>query len=535
MHGTLPAIKKLSWRERLFGTTRPSPQAGFLRDMNSPQFFGWNPALREPKDEYCRANYEVVRRTIDAIHNSGWLAGGVEQAATQMVGPMLALNARPDPELFGNATDAAAWARRVEGRFSVWAKAPYACDFTGQQNLGQMCSQAIKGWFGYGEVLGLIQYDQRPGNELGTKLQLLPPTRMPLSAKNMKANQGILLDGKGRPERYCITQPRKNDYESDGEIEVQGRDETGRVVLVHIHDSPPTVLRGISPLAPALQVVRQFDQLANATLTSALIQAIFTATIESDAPTDQLLAALQDPNEQDASSEEANSLTALLDAKASWYDRTKIDLGTFGKVVHLFVGEKLNFKRSESPNSEYVAYSRHLLLEIARCLGITYEQLTGDWREATYTSGRMGAAENWLTNLYRRQTLAVPLMNAVYATWLEEEIERGLTPFPGGVDNFIANRDRAMVADWRGPPKPSADDYKTSKANETKLANKIITREMWCADEGVDYDEVFEQLAQEEARADELGIDLTPQPALDSPNGGTAPADAAPNAEDNVK
>ena len=51
-------------------------------------------------------------------------------------------------------------------------------------------------------------------------------------------------------------------------------------------------------MAPAIQVVRQYDQLANATLTAALIQAIFAATIESDAPTEQLLSALQDEEEQ---------------------------------------------------------------------------------------------------------------------------------------------------------------------------------------------------------------------------------------------
>ena len=37
---------------------------------------------------------------------------------------------------------------------------------------------------------------------------------------------------------------------------------------------------------------------------------------------------------------------------------------------------------------------------------------------------------------------------------------------------------------------------------ETKLANKIISREAWCADEGFDYDDVFEQIAQEDERAD---------------------------------
>lgn len=510
--------RRLSWRERLSGVSRPAPSSEFLRGLKAPQFFGWNPALRDPRQEHRKAYYDVVRRAIDAIHNSGWLSGGVEQATTQMCGPMLSLNARPHPSLFGgNVADAAKWAREVEARFTSWARVPYSVDFVGQQDLGQMCAQAIKGWFGYGEILALLRFDKRPGNSLGTKLQLLPPTRCPHNKNSVvdrSTQQGVELDDQGRPRAYWIANPAAAEWMPDREKKVQARDEAGRPVVVHVHDSPPTVIRGMTPLAPALQVVRQFDQLSNATLTAALIQAIFAATIESDAPTDQLLEALQDVNEADATAG-SGALDALMDAKMKWYDRTNIDLGTFGKVIHLFMGEKLDFKRSEHPNDNYQPFARFLLLEIARCLGITYEQLTGDWREATYTSGRMGAAENWLTNLCRRRHIAGPLMSAVYSAWLEEEIESGFTEFPGGLAAFLANRDLACEADWRGPPKPTADDFKTARANETKLKNKVITREMWCADEGTDVDNVFEQLKREEDRAEELGIDLAVEPSND--------------------
>lgn len=518
MHGTLPALK-LSLRERLTGKVsigRPSPRTGFLRDLQSPTFFGWQPTLRHPSEEFRTAYYETARRAIDAIQNSGWLSGGVEQAATQMCGPMLALNARPDPIVFGgDLASMRTWSREVEARFTAWANSEYSVDFTSRQNLGQMCAQAVKTWFAFGEFFAVIQYAKLPGQMTGTKVQMVPPTRCPQNAERMNTTQGCVLDRAGRPLGY-VFQVVDNSIPDSGltkEVTVRTRDRTGRRVVIHVHDSPATVVRGISPLSPALQVVRQFDQLANATLTAALIQAIFAATIESDAPTDQLLSALQDAEEQDASEVAGGGLEALMEAKTEWYKRTNIDLGTFGKVVHLFMGEKLDFKRSEHPNDNYQAFARFLLLEIARCLGITYEQLTGDWRDATYTSGRMGAAENWLTNLYRRKHIAGPFMSGVYTAWLEEQIELGMIQFPGGIDAFIAQRDLAAQADWRGPPKPSADDAKTAKANETKLKNKVITREMWSAEEGVDYDDVFEQLSQEQERAEELGIDLDPAPA----------------------
>ena len=157
-------------RSRL-GPERPRTRSAFLRALQSPLLFAWNPALREPNDEYRAAWSDVTARTVDALHNSGWLAGGVEQATAMMVGPMMALNSRPDPAVFGDDEVAAAkWSRVVERRFELWARSAYDCDFTGRQNLGQMCAQAVKQWFGLGEITGLVRYRVRPGDTLSVRV-----------------------------------------------------------------------------------------------------------------------------------------------------------------------------------------------------------------------------------------------------------------------------------------------------------------------------------------------------------------------------
>ena len=47
----------------------------------------------------------------------------------------------------------------------------------------------------------------------------------------------------------------------------------------------------------ALQVARQFDQLADATLMAAIVQTLFAVTITSDEPTEQVLQGLLKPNQ----------------------------------------------------------------------------------------------------------------------------------------------------------------------------------------------------------------------------------------------
>src|SRR5690606_12133074 len=160
--------------------------------------------------------------------------------------------------------------------------------------------------------------------------------------------QGVRIDDFGLPLAYRI----KRDRLINDTVDIAARDGAGRPQVIHVFEGAAGQVRGITPLAPVLRVVRQFDQLADATLTAALIQAIFAATIESEAPTEQMLQALQDQDEQGTSGD----IFDFFGAKEAWYRSTKIDLGVVGRIAHLFPGEALKFNRSEHPNDTYEAF-----------------------------------------------------------------------------------------------------------------------------------------------------------------------------------
>ena len=74
----------------------------------------------------------------------------------------------------------------------------------------------------------------------------------------------------------------------------------------------------------------------------------------------------------------------------------------------------------------------------ARCAGALFEDLTGDYRGATYSSIRMGIAKQWPLLMYRRKHIPTPISQAVANAWLEEEIDRGDMEIPahsGGLGN----------------------------------------------------------------------------------------------------
>ena len=145
----------------------------------------------------------------------------------------------------------------------------------------------------------------------------------------------------------------------------------------------------------------------------------------------------------------------------------------------------------------------HLLREMARCLGLTYESATGDYTGATYSSVRMAVNEIFQITLARRKFVVKPFLQPIYEAWLEEEIAFGRIPFPGGYRAFLVNRAAASRALWIGSPKPVADDLKAAKAHQVYRDMGVISDEMIAADLGVSIDDVYAARARErELRAE---------------------------------
>lgn len=483
---------------------RPVKGAEYMKGGASPFFFNWRPQLRSARDDVRRGYIAAAARAIDALHNSGWLAGGVEQAITNINGSGLRPNLKPDARTMGwDEKQASEWARDVERRFEVWAGVPYECDLQGKFNLGQIADAALRQYFATGEIIATTPWSPRIGASTGTKVNLLPSFTLSQDTDtNDNLYQGIKVTKEGLPilYRFIDSDPQSIKMRYDE----PARDIVGRPIVTHIFDGNPTQMRGISPLAPSLRVIRQFDQLADATLTNALIQAILAATIESDAPSEQLLYALRDEEEQGIGEP---TMDGWFDARLGWYKNTKIDLGTFGKVAHLFPGEKLTLNRSNTPNDNYEAFAKFLLKEIARCLGITYEQLTGDYVGATYSSVRMSTAEAWGITLRRRKNILSRLYQVAFENWLEEMIEHGEIDFPGGVPAYLMMKPYVTRCDWRGPAKPQADDIKAAKAHEIWRKLGVMSDEAICGELGFDWEDVYEQRAREKERRDELDLE----------------------------
>lgn len=493
---------------------QPKISAGYLRGepgaaLGGTVLFGTGfSALRDRADDVRAAYIKANSRANDAALNSGWIAGVIETIVTLMIGTGLRLNAKPDMSFLGwDEKQAADWARHVEKRWELWASQAYEVDVAGRFTMAQLEAAAIRQWFATGEIVGRIVELPRHGAQTCTKVQLIPSHW--LSQETTPDNrlfQGVYQDEYGLAAGYLF-EFKTGSSEVRTKKYYPARDAYGRPRVFHIFDGAAGQVRGITPLAPALKIVRQYGELADATLTASMIHAVFAATIESDYPTDEVMAALRN----DAEDGEESPFRELLSRKAEYYKNVDIDLANHGKIAHLLEGEKLQLHSSGQPNSTYEAFANFLLREIAACLGVMPSDLTGDFRGDTYSSVRMGIAKKWPLMEYRRRIIPGRFAQTVYEAWLEEEIDAGRIELPGGIDTFVANRSSLLRGDWRGPAKPQADDLKAAKAYQTLMQLGVVSQEMVCNDLGVDHEDVHEQLAREKISRTAKGL---PEPVL---------------------
>ncbi len=510
----------------------PRRSAGYMRGggSNSVLFSKWRPRLRDHNDEITESWEAATARAIDMIINSGFISGAIDQSVANTVGSGLKLKVAPENSLFGMSdAEAQSWARMVEARFALWAGNPQECDIEGKRTFGQMQASAFRMWYPTGEMLAEIAWKRRPWNISGTKVRLISPHRLYRETNDyLRLVNGVFLDADGMPVGYRIR--KKQHLFGEVSVDLRARDAYGRAAMIHVFDGLPETHRGISPLAPVLQVMRQYDQLADATLTSAIVQNIFAATIESQSPTEEVLDGLLTPQERAEMMVDGISATeAFVDAHAGFYDGATLDIGINGRVGHLYPGDKLNLMSPQIKGANFQEFATMLMREFARAAGMDYSSATGDFSGSTYYTLGKSNTEIFAVTKQRRDFLLTPFCQPIFEAWLEEEVEAERIPFPGGYDAFLVNRAAACRAIWSGSPKPEADMLKLAKALEVFDRMGTITDQMVVDALGVvDIEDVYEQRAREAALRKKYGL---PEKQLMPANGG-GPGEKASKSED---
>lgn len=175
-----------------------------------------------------------------------------------------------------------------------------------------------------------------------------------------------------------------------------------------------------------------------------------------------------------------------------------------------------------NPNDAMPVFVKHMLRAFASGVGISYNAIAGDLESVNYSSLRQGALAD--RDLYESlqswqiQTICEP----IFETWLGDALGMGaigrLPSDDAAMRRF--NVPRFVPRGWKW-----VDPLKEIQAEREAIALGVKTRSEVCAERGRDFEEVLQQLAQEQQMADDLGVVLGTAPPAAAAAAPAKPAD----------
>lgn len=479
------ALRRATRRAALFEV-----QARYEGARRTRRTRGWRADATGPQAETEGALAELRNRSRDLVRNNAWMAAGLDIAVSYQVGYGITPRSR---------TGDAEIDRRVNAEFEAWAK---ACDIGGRLDFAGLMAQVARARAQDGEALTLKlpaapAEMRRRGLRVPLLLQnveadLLEEDREGTTAAGNRIRQGIELAAGGAPLAYHLLEehPGEDRGSRGGRVRVY----PASAVLHVFRQDRPGQLRGVPDAAPFLLRLRDLDELEEAALHQAKVQACLAAFVTSGQP------AGRGPLE---------SVPEAGDPVRSFSP---------GMVERLLPGEDVKFAVPSGAGS-FSDLARHQLHAVAAAWGLTYDLLTGDLSQANYSSLRAGrlAFKRRLQQL--QWLLLIPhWCQPVWDAWVAAAIRAGVLP----------PREGGYPVEWQEPAFEMVDPLKDALAMQLMERLGYATWDQNVAAQGYDPEAQRAAIARANAEADRLGLILDGDPRRVAKAGGAQ--DATQNA-----
>jgi lambda family phage portal protein len=435
----------------------------------------------------------------DLAINNPTVATIICALTTSAIGTGLKLSSKPDAIALGiDDAEASALSTEIERGWEAWSTTPRECDLAGRHTLHELAATAYASYLKAGEIVAV------PGVVSKTKLSLLDARQLD-ATKSTNGTDANVLQGvafhkvTGRVLGYWI-RPYINGQtvQQPQPVYVEAYTRWGRPKCVHIFElTNPGQFRGLSPIVAALTPAHEKNSLGEFTLAQALIQSQFALTVESDLPPLAALSGL--------SVNYAESMKNAVDLRTAWYSEAKVDCAP-GIINHLSPGDKLKFNRSETPNSTFDTFDRSLTRSAAKAAGSSYEDVSGDYSQTSFSASRMATELPHRINLRRRKTILEKFYRAVFDAWLEEAISTGRVKVPDNAPPYWMARAAYARADFLGVGRVQADPKKSSENDILEIQNNLCTLRDKLAERGLDLEETIAQIKAERKLLEDAGL-----------------------------
>lgn len=173
-----------------------------------------------------------------------------------------------------------------------------------------------------------------------------------------------------------------------------------------------------------------------------------------------------------------------------------------GTILDLPPGVEPQPHTPHYPEAAVEPFMRNMNASTASGLGVSRETLTGDLTGANFSTLRAGKAEERDEWRMLQRAVYESLHDVVFREWLRAGMISGAIRLP------FAKFDKFDAATWRPRGWPSVNPKDDATAAEKDLQNGLRSRREIIAERGREVEEVDAEIAEDQARAKELGIAL---------------------------
>ena len=312
---------------------------------------------------------------------------------------------------------------------------------------------------------------------------MLPFEKTETAANGNRIRCGIEFDRVGRRVAYHFRRRHPGDSTDQGEVIPETVRVSAEDVLHVFRPIDAGQIRGLPHVAPAMVRLFLLDQYDDAELDRKKTAAMFAGFITKTAPEEQLMGELED-------AEDGTGIASLEP----------------GTLQVLLPGEDVKFSAPADVGGGYEAFQYRTLLSIAASVGLPYHLVTGDVRQANYSSLRAELVE------FRRRigqlqhgVIAHQLCRPIWRRWLEDAV------LSGALD--LENLDTALPVQWIPPRWDWVDPLKDIQAQLLAIEAGLLSRRKAVEATGYDIEEIDRENAADRDRAGGLGLSYRANPS----------------------
>ncbi len=452
---------------------------------------GWRPPQGDADADTLTDRQSIINRSRDLVRNEPIATGAVNTKTLHTIGSGLTLHSRINRHILGISEETAQKKQNIiESEWKLFAD-NLDCSYDGRGNFNDNVTLVYRGIMESGDIFALLPFEMRNTSPYGLKIQLIESDRV-CNKGNLRNTDrltaGVHTNAKGKPVAYDIrtTHPGTEKGFSQKWDKVQALSPAGRRRVLHMFKQlRPGMTRGMPLFAPIIETIKQFSKYKNAEIAAAVINSYFTVFLKSPDGDTQL------------------SPYAMTDETNVASDDQDYKLGN-GAFITLSNDESVEFADPKRPNHNFEVFQNAMLKQIGTALEIPFEFLLYHF-SASYSASRASFLLLWKSIKTDRAWLEAHFCNLVYDAWFEEAVLRNRIDAPGFLDDF-AIRAAYLQNKWVGPNPGQIDPVKETTAALDRIGGRLTTIAGESAAIGEDFDQNIEQVAYEENKMKDLGV-----------------------------